>query len=68
MSRDTHERRDDRGSTFIALSIGTIGLVLRPLVAEKMSFELCQNHLKLRYQPNSKSNISETKPKFKNPA
>ena len=51
VSRDTRELPDDRGSTFIALSIGTIGLALRPLVAEKSSFELCQNRVKLRYQP-----------------
>ena len=68
VSRDTRELLGDHGSTFIALSIDTIGLALRLLVAEKSLFELCQNRLKRRYQPSSKSNISKTKPKFKNPA
>ena len=47
MSRGTRELPDDCGSACIALSIGTIGLALRPLVAEKSSFELCQNRRKL---------------------
>ena len=39
MSRDTRELLGDRGSTFIGLSIDTIGLALRLFVAEKSSFE-----------------------------
>ena len=58
MSRDTRDLLSDRDSTFIVLSIDIKDMPLRILVAEKSSFELCQNRLKLGYQPTSNSNIS----------
>ena len=43
MSRDTRDLLSDRDSTFIVLSIDIKDMPLRILVAEKSSFELCQN-------------------------
>ena len=47
MSRDTRDLLGDRDSPFIALSIDTSRKAVRLLVAEKSSFELCQNRVKI---------------------